>query len=425
MNKIISLSSVLLTNILQEKVSFVLAIKNNLKDEKITQSERSLIIKFAGCSLRHYYIFFYLIETYLGKLNIHNQTLAMLYLSNQLFLNAIDREDAKKDFRSLLLQSGEITDDKVFDLLDEAIVDRANIIPHDLAKNSPEFLSYRFNTPLWLVKMWSKHFGEHLTYRILSGNSRPCPPVCLVNSSLIIREDLLAKYADLMPSSFSNFVQGEAKSNLKKHPAFIHHEILDISPCMQLVLDQADVDPLRGIAFYCGYPNNGFLSLLAKFGKDVRFDLVIGDGPTYIQSRKTLAKFDMNKAFIYEAAASSIITCISKPVHTFFLFPANSHFSLLKSTPDYFLHFSQEELDGIIKGEESALNECAPLVEENGELIYAIPTINKKESMKVIERFLLHHLEFSIASEKLIFPYSEYEDSFYFAILKKGAKKND
>ncbi|MFA6852263.1 MAG: hypothetical protein WCR34_03810, partial [Bacilli bacterium] len=281
-----------------------------------------------------------------------------------------------------------------------------------------------FNTPLWLVKMWTKHFGEHITYRILRSNSKPSVTFCLVNKEKNTQEELLIKYDDLMASPFPNFVVTKDKSNIKKHIAFQKKEIIDISPAWNEVFAAADTDPMRGIAIYTSYPNNAFLSLLYKYNRDVKFDLVIGDSQAFFASKKTIVNFELKNASFFEATPTQIITCISKPVHTFFLFPDSSKFALLKATPDYFLRASADQLDGIIKSEELALKECGALVEDGGQLIYAVPTINKKESRRLIKRFIENNPSFSLVADKQIFPFSEYEESLFFAVLKKEELKD-
>lgn len=424
MNIIVSLSSQVLNEILEKNISFNLAIRSLLKDQKISSIERTEIIKCVGCSLRHYYVFSYLSEKTFGSLDVNNLTLVLLYFSNRLFIKSVAIEDMSQILIEAISKLERFKNRDVAQIIAEINVNTENLIPLEISKESLDYLSYRFNTPLWLVKMWTKHFGEHLTYRILRSNSRPSSSFCLVNKDMNSQEDLLAKYSDLIPSPFPDFVLSKNNSNIKKHLAFQKKEIIDISPAWNEVFAQADIDPLRGIAIYSNYPNNAFLGLMHKFDRNVKFDLIIGDAQAFFASKKTIVSFNLKNASFFEATPSQIITCISKPVHTFFLFPDSSKLALLKSTPDYFLRVSSDQLDGIIKSQELALQECAALVEDGGQLIYAIPTINKKESRRLIKRFIENNPTFSLVTDKQFFPFSEYEESLFFAILKKEESNN-
>lgn len=424
MNNIAAHSSQILVEILDRNMPFNLAIRSVLKDSKISAAERNEIIKSVGCSLRHYYVFSYLSEKTFGSLDVSNLSYVLLYFSNRLFIKSVPLEEITEILVESLSKLERFKNQDVASIIAGIDVTAENLIPPEINKDTLDYLSYRFNTPLWLVKMWTKHFGEHITYRILRSNSKPSVTFCLVNKEKNTQEELLIKYDDLMASPFPNFVVTKDKSNIKKHIAFQKKEIIDISPAWNEVFAAADTDPMRGIAIYTSYPNNAFLSLLYKYNRDVKFDLVIGDSQAFFASKKTIVNFELKNASFFEATPTQIITCISKPVHTFFLFPDSSKFALLKATPDYFLRASADQLDGIIKSEELALKECGALVEDGGQLIYAVPTINKKESRRLIKRFIENNPSFSLVADKQIFPFSEYEESLFFAVLKKEELKD-
>ena len=132
-----------------------------------------------------------------------------------------------------------------------------------------------------------------------------------------------------------------------------------------------------------------------------------------------------NNIAIYNAASSSIITCISNKVGTMICLPKSTTFDLLRSTPDYFLRVKQDQLDEIIKSESSALEECANQVEVDGTLVYMIPTMSKKESTGVIANFLFLHKDFTLVEERQFFPFDEFDSCLYYAILKKTGEHSD
>ena len=127
---------------------------------------------------------------------------------------------------------------------------------------------------------------------------------------------------------------------------------------------------------------------------------------------------------LYEANASSIITCLSKPVHTFIVLPDSSRLNLLQVLPDYFLRFDIEKLDELLANQALALKEASQQIEDNGYLLYMVDTINKKENRSLINEFLKEHPEFVLVNDKLYFPYKKYGGSYYFAVLKKEVKND-
>ena len=98
---------------------------------------------------------------------------------------------------------------------------------------------------------------------------------------------------------------------------------------------------------------------------------------------------------------------------------------LLRSTPDYFLRIKQEQLDGIITEEFNCLEECSKFVEDDGELVYMIPTLSRKESNSLIADFLISHPDFSLIEEHQFFPFESFDSCMYYARLKKMGETND
>ena len=82
-------------------------------------------------------------------------------------------------------------------------------------------------------------------------------------------------------------------------------------------------------------------------------------------------------------------------------------------------------MDAAITEQNIALDECSKFVENGGQIVYAIPTISKKESHYVITDFLRKHPEFTLKEEKQIFPFDSLDSSFYYAIIVKEDRKLD
>ena len=146
-----------------------------------------------------------------------------------------------------------------------------------------------------------------------------------------------------------------------------------------------------------------------------------GSYSAFINTKNAIQKAGLTGVNVYEAGASSIVTCVSKPVHTFVVMPDSSRLNLLQVLPDYFLRFDIEKLDELIANQGKALNEACSQVEDGGYLLYLVDTISKKETTGVVNEFVKNHPEFTLVRDKLYFPYKKYGGSYYFAVLKKGA----
>ena len=211
---------------------------------------------------------------------------------------------------------------------------------------------------------------------------------------------------------------------------FNNREILDkhlanpLPLAIKEMIDEGDVDLLRGLAIYSEYPNDIVLELSSRFASLDNIEYIAGSYSAFINAKNYLNKNAIKGVNLYEANASSIITCLSKPVHTFIVLPDSSRLNLLQVLPDYFLRFDIEKLDELLANQALALKEASQQIEDNGYLLYMVDTINKKENRSLINEFLKEHPEFVLVNDKLYFPYKKYGGSYYFAVLKKEVKND-
>ena len=191
------------------------------------------------------------------------------------------------------------------------------------------------------------------------------------------------------------------------------------------VLDRLGLDPIKRVAIYTETPNNIYMEIAAQLGKDYPLDLVINHAPTLFEARKVAKEMGLSHTYIYDANYQNLVTCISKKANIFICLPKSSILDLLRSTPDYFLRIKQDQLDQIIIEELNCLEECSKYVEVDGELVYMIPTLSRKESNSLIANFLVKHPEYSLIEEHQFFPFESYDSCMYYARLKKNGEKQD
>ena len=191
---------------------------------------------------------------------------------------------------------------------------------------------------------------------------------------------------------------------------------------MASLLKDLDIDPIRGIAIYGGSTNAIIDELYLRLGVNFKADYLCGTQKHFFEVRDAVKKYGLVNLSLYECEHQAILTCISKPVHTFFLCPENSYFLGLIERPDYFLSCRQEDLDSFIKIEYESLIEASHHVEDGGDLVYFVPTFCRNETKSIIHRFIKEHEGFSLVEEKQLVPFDKYESMLYFAILRKEVK---
>lgn len=409
----LEIAKIVLNKIIAEEVPFALALRSAYKKYNVDPHARGNITALLGCELRHHYLLDNLIGRYFDDNPSFEATINLRFLiCNKLFLRRYQDGDLRA------LASKELDKNKINALM-EFISSTNEIIPNNMDKASPEYLSLRFNTPSWVIRMWQKQYGKGLTFKILKTNYHQSTPCVRVNERLITSEEVLKKNPDFSSSPIENILVYQGRGTPKNLEEFKNNKIFFMKMATKYVIDQLDIEPIKGIAIYSDVPNNIYLDLVARFSDNVKLDYVTNHLQAYYESKKIIEDNQYNGISIYNATSSSVITCISRPVDVFFCLPKSTTFDLLRSTPDYFLRIKQDKLDGIILEEMNALESCSKVVEIDGKLVYMIPTICKKESSNLIATFLTNHPNFELIEERQFFPFESFDSCLYYAIMKK------
>ena len=400
-----------LMDILFKKYPFNLAIENKCSNMTISQDERRNFSGIVGCSLRHYYIFEHLISLLEKEFNNEQKVALLLYLSSSLFLPVYGSDKVDE-----LLKKFEISE---YDTkrLDEFSEDKTKLIPEELSNESIEYLHYRYNLPLWVLKIWMKHYKGY-TFKICRSISKPSSKFVLVNKHLMNEEEINKNKETIVPSSFEGLYEYHGKVSPTHHSLARKGKIVSISPAEHYVLSKLDLDVLRNIALYSEVSNNLHLQLMALLSNHLRMDVMAGASEAYYQVKKDIDNFGLNKVNLYECGHSSIITCLSEKVHNFFVMPANSNFAEFRKSPDYFNRVDSSLLDNYIANQKASLHSASEFVEHNGCLIYMVTTMNKKETIQIVDEFLNEHKDYVLVEQRQFLPCDKYDSSLFMAILR-------
>lgn len=413
----IKIANEILLKLVNNDVSFSNVIKNTFHKYNPDPIQKNNITALVGCELRHHYIFDSLISRYFDEVEFEKTIYLRFELANRLFLKRFNDEQIIK------LAEADLDKEKVQSLI-EYVDSTDEIIPRELDRSSPEFLSLRYNTPVWVIRMWQKQYGKGVVFKTLKVNYRQSTSTLRVGKNLDI-DKFLATHPDFSKSPIDNIIVYQGRGTVKNLPEFKSNDIFYMKMATKEILDKLDLDPIKGIAVYSEVSNNIHFEILNNFGEDVSLELVINHQNFYYEVRRYIKEKGLPHIYVYESAETGLITCLSKKVHTFICMPKSTSFDLFRSTPDYFLRIKQDQLDGIIAHEYNSLNESANFIEEGGELVYMIPTLCRKESNALIAKFLVEHPDFSLIEEKQYFPFDSYDSCLYYARLKKAEAISD
>ena len=180
----------ILNRIINENTPFSLALKQAFKKNEVSKEDKANISAMVGCVLRHYLVLSNVISKQYPALDSVGVIALMIAFSNALFIKKLDQEDCNKEAQQYLKDE----DVKVQDFIEPYLAEK-KLVPENIEVGSFEFLSYRYNTPVDIIKMWSKQFGHIAVSKALKANSKPAPVVLRIDNKKIEDEDFFNKYS--------------------------------------------------------------------------------------------------------------------------------------------------------------------------------------------------------------------------------------
>lgn len=411
-----------LSNILFKEIPFQAALKDTFaKNNEITKESRALITGLVGCELRHHLLFSLVLkkEFHFPDSEKERYIPIALLITNEIYYHRFD-------FNQIVLNASKMTDIPAKDLTQLVVnlKERGKYTPETIPEGSLEYLSLRFNTPLWLVKMWDKQYGRTTTFKTLKSNSKTSKLTVGVNTSNSAVEKLL-ETTNFVKSGVDNCLIYQGKEVLRTTDYSKHHNVyLEKMPYIDII-NRLECDPFQKVAIFSGYDNNLFLDYIFIKKPQTKIDIIVPEYSDFLDVKNDIGQFHLENVQIYDAKASVIESCLSEPVDIFFLLARNTNFENFNRMPDYFLRCKNQKLDSLINEQRYSLEEAYNSLNTGGQLIYMVPTLNKKETNLLIKDFLLIHRDMSLVEEKHYMPYEECESMMYYAKMIKTNHKYD
>lgn len=410
----LDLSLTILSDILDNDVPFNEALRKVFQADVSKRPLRSLVAGLVGCELRHHLLFTYLV-TPLSTYSEEEKRFLALAIGDLYFVKRIPDDDIKAALKTRL-------GDEKYALAEPLIAkenDPANFIPAELAKSSNKYLSLRYNTPEWVLKIW-EHFGYGTTYKVLKKNNRPLVTSVRVRS-VISSEELLNNNSDYVKSPVEGMLLYGGKVPLRKLNEWREGKIFAEKLATKALLDAHKVtEPCEAFLYNGNLDSSILKEMVESYGSSIGLNLGVKDLDHYADVTRLIHEMGLKNVNFFAADPLAMDASISRPQDLVIAAPNSSNFDLIRDYPDYLLHFKKEGMDELFAQEKTTLEGCSKFVAEKGTLIYVIYTISKKEGHSTIADFLLNHKEFQLVEERQRFPFEDYDTSMYYAVLKKN-----
>ncbi len=400
-----------LEDVLANGTTFSEALKKVFKSSVDLRPQRNTVASLVGCELRHHLLFTYLLKP-IESLTEADKRLASLCLAEYYFYQRLSKEEVDAH---LLAKLGQEKIDLLAPLFEKS-GKPAEYIPSDISKSSNKYLSLRYNTPEWVLKI-IEHYGFGTTYKVLRKNSQQR------TTTVRIREGFDKNSID--PNAFKGSpIPGiyyyHGKESLRKLDAAKEGKIFNERLGTKFILDMYPVsDPSELFIFDGNGDGSIFKEAIEIYGTKIGMNFGVYSQDKYADVARMIRTEGLKNINYFAADPSFLDAAISRPQDLVIVSPKSTNFDLIREQPDYLLHFKKDEMDELFKKEKEALEGVSKVVAEGGILIYVIYTISKKEGHQTVSDFLLNHPEFKFVKEEQFFPQDELDTSMYYAVLKR------
>lgn len=410
----LDLSLQILADIIDNDVPFNEALRKVFQADVEKRPLRSSVAGLVGCELRHGLLFEELTAN-LADYSVEEKRFLSLALGDLYFVRRIASDSILEALKTRL---GEEKLAEAQPLLDKAGKPET-YIPVELQKSSNRYLSLRYNTPEWVLKIW-EHFGFGTTYKILKKNNRPLVSSVRVRS-VISPEELVNNNHDYAKGPVDGMLTYSGKIPLRKLPEFHEGKVFLEKFATKALIDANKVEEPSEVLLYNGNEDSSIIKeLIESYGPRVGLNIGVKDLSKYADVTYLIKLMGLKNVNFFGAEPDGMESAISRPQDLVIAAPNSSNFDLIREYPDYLLHFKKEGMDAIIGQERAVLEGASKFVAENGKLIYVIYTISKKEGHGTVSDFLLAHNDFQLVEEKQAFPFEDNDTAIYYAILHKG-----
>lgn len=285
-------------------------------------------------------------------------------------------------------------------------------------------LSVEYSCPKWLVKMWTRRFGEEQTLSLLKASLGRPPLFIKVNTLRASRGEVLAalgkdgiaaREVELLPDCAEiGRVNGIERCHAYREGLF---HVQDISS--QLCCALVDPKPGETVLDLCAAPGGKSFTLAEKMedqGRLLSFDLHAGKLPLITEGAKRLGLSIIsaaeNDASVYNETIPMADRVLCDAVC--------SGLGVIRRKPEI-KYKPKAALENFPPLQRKILETAKRYVKRGGVLVYSTCTLNEAENEAVAEGFLRENADFTLETEKNFFPTQTGGDGFFAAVFRRRA----
>ncbi len=417
MYNVFDLSLEILKDVCDNKKEFSTAIKD--KKLNIKLNDRKSIISICGIVLRNYYLVKYFSNEVL-KFNDND-----LILANGIFFGVagfkkVDNVDSVyKWYEEFLKTKGVEYTDNIKKELEDLVKYKKGYKFKNLNKGSLQYFSIYSNLPIWFLNMINKQYNRETMFKVARECSKMPKQYGYKISFMDIENDLNNEISQFnkIDDNLLNYIPEKSLKSLQ----LVHQNIIFPVQYAEIVFKNKLLNlENKEITLYLAGKNNGYVPLIDKYFDNNKLHIFYKNEKKYLSPLSKIKK-NNEKAFdTYKANEDSLEAYLSLKQDLIVYFADSSYLDNFRRLPDYGIVFNQSNIDEYIKSQEKGLEELDKELDVGGCLVYAVPTLNIKETVVQIYKFLEKHKNYHEEYSEMFFPFEKNNSTYYFAILRKN-----
>ena len=422
--KQLEIANKILQDIEENGTSFRDAIGTYFRENKGDELYRSVVTNLVGTSLRHKMLFEHVLQ-YFSTLSAEDKRLIYLVMANAHYAKVLGNE---QDVLAYL--TSVMGDEKAILVRDNFLAKRPQeILQSDNKPFEEKYLLLSCNCPLWVYRTIRNTVNTSKAYNSIRELTHPSKPTVRLRrthlSERVFLEMLESK--DYRPTAVEDIYSYVGKAPLRTRNEWKSNDIFLEKLGTKYVLDQISLKENDHALMYCENEDCSPLrELIERYMNHVeKISLGVHHVENHGEVRRMINRDKLSKNFnFFSAEYKDVPTCLEgEKQNVIYLLPFSSGFDLIPTAPDYLLRLKESQVREYIASQKEMLDTFAPLLEENGQLVYMVYTINEKEGKRQISSFLERHPDFYLEKEEQLLPCDKkYGTALYYAIVRKGKK---
>lgn len=384
----------------------------NKETKDLKADEKTKIASYCGAYFRNYFLISHLADFLSFKKDSPEFIyLGLLYINNG-FLHFVDENKMFTDFMTLAIsKKHNFSKEEIF-FIKDVISKKRNYEFFNIKKGTLEYYSIKFNKPTWLIKLLLKQFGSKGGFKLLYELSK------------MPRQFARVSYGRKFNPN-QNFIKIESDlfeylndTSIRKEECIYDKTLFITQACIGKILRKFNLKN-KNITLFQGYENNLCLEVFKVFISSNNINFVSDDFEKVFKNFDILKEYDEKNAHFYEAKEDGLVPIINQTQDLIIYSPDSSNFELFRRNPEYGVYFKADKIDRYITLIRNGLKEISSFLDEDGKLLFMLPTLDLKETHQITEKFIDNNPGFSLIEEAFYLPHQEDNSLMYYAIIGK------